>query len=62
MMCLLYNLFLSSLILENPNKPEFTVKPSSPLVCIEYNPKDPHVLVGGCYNGQLGKHNFLVSA
>ena len=60
MMWLLYRLFLSSSILENPNKPEFTVKPSSPLVCIEYNPKDPHVLVGGCYNGQLGKHSFLV--
>lgn len=40
--------------IENPNKPEFVVKPSSPIVCIEYNPKDPHVLVGGCYNGQLG--------
>ena len=36
------------------------LKPISPLVCIEYNPKDPHVLVGGQYNGQLGKisHTF----
>uniref|UniRef100_A0A8C8BCK1 Dynein axonemal intermediate chain 2 n=1 Tax=Otus sunia TaxID=257818 RepID=A0A8C8BCK1_9STRI len=39
--------------LENPNKPELVLKPSSPLVCLEYNPKDSHVLVGGCYNGQL---------
>lgn len=39
--------------IENPNKPEFTLKPVSPLVSLEYNPKDPHVLVGGCYNGQL---------
>ena len=31
------------------------LKPISPLVCIEYNPKDPHCLVGGQYNGQLGK-------
>lgn len=23
------------------------------MLCLEYNPKDPHVLVGGCYNGQL---------
>lgn len=40
--------------IENPNKPDFTLKPVSPLVCVEYNPKDPHILVGGCYNGQLG--------
>jgi len=23
------------------------------MLCLEYNPKDPHMLVGGCYNGQL---------
>ncbi|XP_009870687.1 PREDICTED: dynein intermediate chain 2, axonemal, partial [Apaloderma vittatum] len=39
--------------LENPNKPELVLKPSSPLVSLEYNPKDSHVLVGGCYNGQM---------
>ncbi|XP_039085684.1 dynein intermediate chain 2, axonemal isoform X2 [Hyaena hyaena] len=39
--------------LENPNKPETVLKPSSPLVTLEYNPKDSHVLLGGCYNGQL---------
>lgn len=38
---------------ENPNKPESILKPSSPMLCLEYNPKDPHLLVGGCYNGQL---------
>ncbi|XP_033755651.1 dynein intermediate chain 3, ciliary-like [Pecten maximus] len=38
---------------ENPNKPEMTLKPVSPLVCLEYNPKDSHVLLGGCYNGQI---------
>lgn len=32
-----------------------TLKPVSPLVCVEYNPKDAHVLLGGCYNGQVGK-------
>ena len=42
------------MLLENPNKPELALKPVSPLVCLEYNPKDPHILVGGCYNGQLG--------
>ena len=41
---------------ENPNKPEMTLKPVSPLVCLEYNPKDVHVLIGGCYNGQIGKY------
>ncbi|XP_064423465.1 dynein axonemal intermediate chain 2 [Latimeria chalumnae] len=39
--------------IESPNKPEMTIKPVSPLVCLEYNPKDTHVLVGGCYNGQI---------
>lgn len=31
------------------------LKPSSPLVTLEYNPKDSHVILGGCYNGQIGK-------
>ncbi|XP_012384708.2 dynein axonemal intermediate chain 2 isoform X1 [Dasypus novemcinctus] len=39
--------------LENPNKPEIALKPSSPLVTLEYNPKDSHILLGGCYNGQI---------
>jgi dynein intermediate chain 2 len=37
----------------NPNFPESELVPSSALVCVEYNPKDPHVLVGGSYNGLL---------
>lgn len=41
-------------VLENPNRPEMTLKPASPLVCLEYNPKDPHTLVGGSYSGQIG--------
>uniref|UniRef100_A0A8C0FKW8 Dynein intermediate chain 2, axonemal n=1 Tax=Bubo bubo TaxID=30461 RepID=A0A8C0FKW8_BUBBB len=45
--------FTHPFLAENPNKPELVLKPSSPLVCLEYNPKDSHVLVGGCYNGQL---------
>jgi dynein intermediate chain 2 len=40
---------------ENPNTPDQTLIPSSPLVCLKYNPKDPHVLVGGSYSGNLGK-------
>ena len=36
---------------QNPNKPEETLKPSSPLCCLEYNPKDSYLIVGGSYNG-----------
>ncbi|XP_059183664.1 dynein axonemal intermediate chain 2-like [Centropristis striata] len=39
--------------IENPNRPEMSLKPASPLVCLDYNPKDPHTLVGGSYNGQI---------
>ncbi|KAI9187997.1 hypothetical protein H9P43_002388 [Blastocladiella emersonii ATCC 22665] len=37
--------------IENPNLPDQSILPASPLVCIKYNPKDPHILVGGSYNG-----------
>ena len=37
----------------NPNTPEMTLTPPSPLCCLEYNPKDPHLLVGGSYNGLI---------
>ena len=37
----------------NPNYPDLELHPASPLVCLEYNPKDPHILIGGCYNGLL---------
>merc|ERR1719446_909030 len=33
--------------------PDQELVPSSPLCCLEYNPKDPHVLVGGSYNGLI---------
>lgn len=41
---------------ENPNTPDLTLTPQSPLVCIKYNPKDPHVLVAGSYNGLVCKN------
>ena len=41
---------------ENPSTPDFTLNPVSPIVCLKYNVKDPHTLVGGCYNGLVGKH------
>jgi dynein intermediate chain 2, axonemal len=51
------NMCLDSYIwdIENPNAPDQTLTPVSPIVCLKYNPKDPHVLVGGCYNGLLCK-------
>lgn len=57
--CLEFFFFTGSLSAENPNKPQLVLKPSSPLVSLEYNPKDAHILVGGCYNGQLGEEAGL---
>lgn len=37
--------------INNPNLPEFELKPSSQLCCLEFNTRDAHVLLGGCYNG-----------
>ncbi|NXQ60171.1 DNAI2 protein, partial [Anthoscopus minutus] len=38
---------------EKPYAPELILKPSSPLVTVEYNSKDWHHVLGGCYNGQI---------
>ncbi|XP_063223643.1 dynein intermediate chain 3, ciliary [Bacillus rossius redtenbacheri] len=38
---------------ENPNKPQMTLKPTVPLASLEYNPKDPNVLVSGMFSGQV---------
>ncbi|KAG4098935.1 WD40-repeat-containing domain protein [Neocallimastix lanati (nom. inval.)] len=48
-----YNMCLDSYIwdIENPNVIDQTITPSSPLVTLKYNPKDPHILIGGSYNG-----------
>jgi dynein intermediate chain 2, axonemal len=39
--------------IENPNKPQLTIIPHSPLCCLEFNPRDPNTLVGGLMNGQV---------
>jgi dynein intermediate chain 2 len=39
---------------ENPNEPDMTLTPTSPISCLKYNFKDPHILVGGYYNGLVG--------
>ena len=44
----------------NPNSPEATLTPPSPLCCLEYNPKDPHLLVGGSYNGLVSAFDTRV--
>ncbi|TRY68817.1 hypothetical protein TCAL_12894, partial [Tigriopus californicus] len=38
--------------IEDPTEPELTLNLPSCLVSVEYNPKDPNILAGGCYNGQ----------
>ncbi|RVE61597.1 hypothetical protein OJAV_G00172140 [Oryzias javanicus] len=38
---------------EKPSIPEMVLKPSSPLFCLEYNPRVSYTLMGGCYNGQV---------
>eukprot|EP00658_Telonema_sp_P-2_P008706 TRINITY_DN13293_c0_g1_i1.p1 TRINITY_DN13293_c0_g1~~TRINITY_DN13293_c0_g1_i1.p1 ORF type:complete len:570 (+),score=149.52 TRINITY_DN13293_c0_g1_i1:224-1933(+) len=39
--------------LNNPNFPELTLVPPSPLVALEYSNRDPNILMGGSYNGLL---------
>jgi len=39
--------------LNNPNFPEMTLAPPSPLVSLEYSNKDPNIVMGGSYNGLL---------
>uniref|UniRef100_A0A8C5ID73 DNAI2 protein n=1 Tax=Junco hyemalis TaxID=40217 RepID=A0A8C5ID73_JUNHY len=38
---------------EKPYTPELTLKPSSPVLTLEYNSKDWYHMLGGCYNGQI---------
>ena len=49
------SVYMCIALTENPNKPDMVIKPASPLVCVEYNPKDAHILLGGQYNGQIGE-------
>ncbi|XP_059478462.1 dynein intermediate chain 3, ciliary [Neocloeon triangulifer] len=38
---------------EKPNQPDLTFRPPSAIVCLEYNQKDPNVLVSGFYDGRV---------
>jgi dynein intermediate chain 2 len=39
--------------IEKPNQPDAELAAQSPLVCLEYNPRNADNLVGGSYNGQV---------
>ena len=39
--------------LNNPNTPEITLDPSSPLCTLAFSPKNSEVIVGGSYNGSI---------
>lgn len=39
--------------LNNPNRPEKTLEPTSPLCTLVFNHKNPDIIVGGAYNGSL---------
>lgn len=39
--------------MSNPNAPDFELRAGSQLCCVNYNPKDVNVLLGGLYNGQV---------
>lgn len=40
--------------MNNPKAPVNNLTPSSPCVSIQYNPKDPHIIAGGMFNGLVG--------
>ena len=44
-------------MLEDPTKPLLDLIPPYHLVSCEFNPKDGHLLAGGCYNGQVTQHS-----
>ena len=46
----------------NPNKPDLTLTPASPLLCLRHNPKAHDQLIGGCYNGLVTVFDRRVSA
>lgn len=49
-----YEIFLGyTFNIEDPTKYCDTLMTSSPLTSLSYSPKEPHVLAGGCYSGQV---------
>lgn len=48
--------------LQNPNFPEKTLLPPSPLCCMSFNPKSPEIIVGGSYNGSLSWYDTRIGS
>lgn len=46
--------------LNNPNYPEKTLEPQSPLCSLAFNPKNSNIVVGGSYNGALSFFDLSV--
>lgn len=44
---------ISRPVAENPNTPVMCLRPSSPLMTIEFNPRDPSMLISGLMSGQV---------
>lgn len=51
---------LSSYIwdVENPNAPLSILNPPSPILCLEFNPRDPLILTSGLMNGQVAVWDY----
>ena len=39
--------------LDDPTEPDLVLQPPHFMVSCEYNQKDPNIIAGGCYNGQV---------
>ena len=40
-------------VLDDPTEPDLVLQPPHFMVSCEYNQKDPNIIAGGCYNGQV---------
>jgi dynein intermediate chain 2 len=45
--------------LNDPNFPQITLLPPSPLTCMDFNPKNSNLVVAGSYNGSLSYFDLL---
>ncbi|XP_018313159.1 dynein intermediate chain 3, ciliary [Mycetomoellerius zeteki] len=48
--------------IENPNKPVICLKSSSPLLIVEFNPRDPSMLISGLMSGQVCNWDIRIGA
>ena len=44
--------------LDDPTEPDLVLQPPHFMVSCEYNQKDPNIIAGGCYNGQVIDNQF----